>query len=91
MFANNELGSINDIYEIAKITKKNNITLHVDAVQCVGKIPIDLNDLNIDLMSLSAHKFYGPKGVGAFFIRKGIEFKNSHKWWWTRIKLKARH
>ena len=50
MFANNELGSINDICKISKLTKKHNISLHVDAVQCVGKIPIDLNDLNIDLM-----------------------------------------
>ena len=77
MYANNELGSINDINEISKITKKNNITLHVDAVQCVGKIPIDLSQLNIDLMSLSAHKFYGPKGVGALFIRKGIDIKTT--------------
>ena len=77
MFANNELGSINDINEIAKITTENNIVLHVDAVQCVGKIPINLNELNIDLMSLSAHKFYGPKGVGALFIRKGIDIKTT--------------
>ena len=75
MFANNELGSINDIYKISKLTKKHNISLHVDAVQCVGKIPIDLNELNIDLMSISAHKFYGPKGVGALFVRKGIDLK----------------
>tara|TARA_B100001029_G_C15037919_1_gene441468 strand:+ start:124 stop:1287 length:1164 start_codon:yes stop_codon:yes gene_type:complete len=75
MFANNELGSINNIKEISKITQKHNIILHVDAVQCVGKIPIDLNELKIDMMSLSAHKFYGPKGVGALFIRKGINLK----------------
>ena len=73
MFANNELGSINNISEIAEITKSKNIILHVDAVQCIGKIPIDLKKINIDLMSLSAHKFYGPKGVGALFIRKGID------------------
>ncbi len=77
MFANNELGSINDIYNISKLTKKHNISLHVDAVQCVGKIPIDLNDLDIDLMSISAHKFYGPKGVGALFVRKGVDLKTT--------------
>ena len=75
MFVNNELGSINNIKEIAEIKQKHNIMLHVDAVQCVGKIPIDLNEIKIDMMSLSAHKFYGPKGVGALFIRKGVNLK----------------
>ena len=75
MFANNELGSINNISKIAKITKSKGIILHVDAVQCIGKIPINLSELDIDLMSLSAHKFYGPKGIGALFIRKGIDLK----------------
>ena len=75
MFANNELGSINNIKKIAEITQKHNIILHVDAVQCVGKIPIDLEEMKIDMMSLSAHKFYGPKGVGALFVRKGINLK----------------
>ena len=75
MFANNELGSINNIKKIAEITQKHNIILHVDAVQCVGKIPIDLKEMKIDMMSLSAHKFYGPKGVGALFVRKGINLK----------------
>jgi len=75
MFANNELGSINNIKKIAEITQKHNIILHVDAVQCVGKIPIDLKEMKIDMMSLSAHKFYGPKGVGALFVRKGIDLK----------------
>tara|TARA_B100001173_G_scaffold268090_1_gene244314 strand:+ start:707 stop:1840 length:1134 start_codon:yes stop_codon:yes gene_type:complete len=75
MFANNELGSINNIKKIAEITQKHNIILHVDAVQCVGKIPIDLEEMKIDMMSLSAHKFYGPKGVGALFVRKGIDLK----------------
>ena len=75
MFVNNELGSINNIKEIAEITQKHNIMLHVDTVQCVGKIPIDLNEIKIDMMSLSAHKFYGPKGVGALFIRKGVNLK----------------
>ena len=75
MFVNNELGSINNIEEISQITQKHNIILHVDAVQCVGKIPINLEKIKIDMMSLSAHKFYGPKGVGALFVRKGIDLK----------------
>ena len=75
MFANNELGSVNDIKKISEITKSKKIIFHVDAVQCIGKIPIDLKELNIDLMALSAHKFYGPKGIGALFIRKGIDLK----------------
>ena len=75
MFVNNELGSINDIKKISEIAQKYKIIFHVDAVQCVGKIPINLNDIKIDLMSLSAHKFYGPKGIGALFIRKGINLK----------------
>ncbi len=75
MFSNNELGSINNIKEIARITQKHNIILHVDAVQCIGKIPIDLEKIKIDMMSLSAHKFYGPKGVGALFVKKGINLK----------------
>ena len=75
MFVNNELGSINNIEEISQITQKHNIILHVDAVQCVGKIPINLEKIKIDMMSLSAHKFYGPKGVGALFVRKGINLK----------------
>ena len=72
MYANNELGSINDIKTISEITQKREIVLHVDAVQYVGKLPLNLSELKIDLMSLSAHKFYGPKGIGALFIRKGI-------------------
>ncbi len=75
MFANNELGSINNIVDIAKIAKSEGIILHVDAVQCIGKLPINLNELGIDLMSISAHKFYGPKGIGALFIRKGIDLR----------------
>jgi len=75
MFANNELGSINNIEKISEVAQKHKIILHVDAVQCVGKLPIDLDKIKIDMMSLSAHKFYGPKGVGALFIRKGINLK----------------
>jgi len=73
MYANNEVGTIQPIAEIAKIVHKNNILFHTDAVQTPGKIPIIMNELNADLMSFSAHKFYGPKGVGFLYIRDGIK------------------
>ena len=70
MHINNEIGVINDIEEIGNITRANNVIFHVDAAQSAGKVPINLGSLNVDLMSFSAHKIYGPKGIGALYIRR---------------------
>lgn len=73
MFANNEIGTIEPIEEIGKIAKEHNIYFHTDGVQALGNVEIDVEKMNIDLMSMSSHKIYGPKGVGALYIKKGIK------------------
>jgi len=74
MFANNEIGTLQPIEEIGKLAKKHNIIFHTDAVQAIGNVRIDVKQMNIDALTMSAHKFYGPKGVGAVYIKSDIEF-----------------
>ncbi|HIU27070.1 MAG TPA: aminotransferase class V-fold PLP-dependent enzyme, partial [Candidatus Fimisoma avicola] len=76
MLVNNEIGTIEPVKEAAAIAKKHKILFHTDAVQALGNVPIDVKDMGIDMMSMSSHKIYGPKGIGALFIRKGVRIDN---------------
>ena len=76
MFANNEIGTIQPIKEIGAICREKKVLFHTDAVQAVGSVPVDVKEMNIDLLSLAGHKLYGPKGIGALYIRRGIRIDN---------------
>jgi cysteine desulfurase len=75
MYANNEVGTLQPISEISALAKKHGIALHSDCAQAVGKVPVDIQELGVDLLTVAGHKFYGPKGIGALYIGKGIELQ----------------
>jgi cysteine desulfurase len=77
MYANNEVGTVQPIAEMGRIAREHGVLFHTDAVQAAGQLPLKLDELNIDMMSLSGHKFYGPKGVGLLYVREGIDLLSS--------------
>ena len=91
MYANNEVGTINPIREIANIASKHDVVFHSDAVQGIGKLESDMDVLGLDMASITAHKMYGPKGIGALYIRKGNRLAIAFIWWWSGIRHSPRN
>ncbi len=89
MFANNEVGTLQPIKEIGQLARQNNIYFHTDAVPAVGNFPVDVNEYNIDLLTLSGHKFHGPQGIGALYIRRGVRIEALHHGGAQERKMRA--
>ena len=76
MAANNETGSLQPIKELAEVARKRGVLIHCDAIQALGKIPVDVEDMGVDMLTVSAHKLHGPKGVGALYVRRDVELES---------------